>query len=237
MIRQKLFLIVTLSFVALGTSIAPVSAQEESVRPGINKNFEDADVQKYIGRFERDGRVVFDRREEIIDLLRLSPGKAVADIGAGTGFFSYLMSERVGAEGRVYAVDISKNFIAHVDEKSREYGLTNIVAIQNDPRSTGLEKDSVDAVFICDTYHHFEFPFDMLASIRETMKDDAVFVLVDFERIAGVTREFVWNMVRAGKGHFTDEIIDAGFELIEEVPFTDEHYILRFKKRPMAEDE
>lgn len=224
------------AFVVIGTMLAASAiAQEASVHPGINKNFENADVQKYLERFEREGRVVFDRRDEIVAALDLSPGDSVADIGAGTGFFSFLMTDAVGPEGTVYAVDIAKNFIDYMDGKAQEYGLKNVVTIHNDPRSTGLEPDSVDAVFICDTYHHFEYPFDMLASIRDAMKDDGVLVIVDFERIAGETREFVWNMVRAGKGHFTDEIIDAGFELIEEVPFTEKHYILRFKKREMPE--
>ncbi len=224
------------ALVMFGTGLAvSAAAQEESIHPGINKNFENADVQKYLERFEREGRVVFDRREEIVAALDVSPGDSVADIGAGTGFFSFLLAEAVGAEGTVYAVDIAKNFVDYMDGKSKEYGLKNVVTIRNDPRSTGLEANSVDAVFICDTYHHFEYPFDMLASIRDALKDDGVLVIVDFERIAGETREFVWNMVRAGKGHFTDEIIDAGFALIEEVPFTEKHYILRFKKRELPE--
>lgn len=226
----------TYALLMIGSALAvSAAAQEESIRPGINKNFENADVQKYLQRFEREGREVFDRRDEIVATLELSPGDSVADIGAGTGFFSFLMAEAVGPEGTVYAIDIAKNFIDYMDGKAKEYGLKNVVTIRNDPRSTGLETKTVDAVFICDTYHHFEYPFDMLASIRSALKDDGVLVIVDFERIAGETRDFVWNMVRAGKGHFTDEIIDSGFELIEEVPFTEEHYILRFKKRELPE--
>ena len=97
--------------------------------------------------------------------------------------------------------------------------------------STGLEKNSIDVAFICDTYHHFEYPFKMLASIKEALRPGGIVVLVDLERVEGVSSDFVLNMVRAGKGTFTDEFRDAGFELIEEVSFSEEDYILKFRER------
>lgn len=210
-------------------------AQEESIHPGINKSFDDPDVESFIGRFERDGRAVYEKRNEVIETLRLRPGMKVADIGAGTGFFVMMIADKVGPDGTVYAVEIAKNFIDHIDAKAKEKGLKNIETVLGAPRTPRLEENSLDAVFMCDTYHHFEYPYDMLAEIRKALRPDGRLVIVDFERIQGVTREFVWNMVRAGKGTFTDEIINAGFSLIEEVPFTDEHYILRFKKREPSE--
>jgi predicted methyltransferase len=71
----------------------------------------------------------------------------------------------------------------------------------------------------------------MLAKIKKALRPNGVFVLIDFERIQGVTRPFVWEMVRAGKGTFTDEIINAGFQLVEEVDLLEAHYVLKFRHR------
>ena len=84
------------------------------------------------------------------------------------------------------------------------------------------------------TYHHFEYPEEMLAGIKSALRPDGLFVFVDNERIEGVTPRGIMGMVRAGKGTFTDEILDAGFELIDEVDIgMEEHYLLRFRHRPM----
>ena len=221
------------SFALVFIFCSPITglAREKSINPGINKHFENPDVGEFIERFEGSDRAVYVRRDEIIRALNLKPGNSAADIGAGTGFFSFLMAEKVGPKGTVYAIDIAENFVNYIRETADKKGLRNVKAIQNTGRSIMLEEQSVDRVLICDTYHHFEYPFAMLSSIRKAMKPDAMLVLVDFERIKGKTKGWIWNMVRAGKGHFMDEIIDAGFELIDEVPFSDEHYILRFKRR------
>ena len=96
-------------------SASNAQAQEQSVRPGINKGFKNPDVQKYIGLYEREGREVYDQRRLIATACRIKPGMAVADIGAGTGLYTRLFSPLVGPKGHVYAVDISKRFIEHIE--------------------------------------------------------------------------------------------------------------------------
>ena len=85
----------------------------------------------------------------------LRAGLDVADVGAGTGLFTRLFAPQV-APGKVYAVDIAKKFIEHIEKTCREQNLTNVTGIVCSDDSTGLAADSVDLVFICDTYHHFE---------------------------------------------------------------------------------
>src|SRR5437764_763862 len=82
-------------------------AQEKSVRPGINKPFENPDVKEFVGKFEVESREIFARRKEIVEACRLRPGMVVADVGAGTGLFTRLFAAAVGPEGKVYAVDIA----------------------------------------------------------------------------------------------------------------------------------
>jgi ubiquinone/menaquinone biosynthesis C-methylase UbiE len=206
-------------------------AQEDSIHPGINKRFENPDVEKWIARFEREDRAIYQRRDEVVAVLELTPGMDVADIGAGTGFFTMLFAEKVGPDGTVYAVDIAENFVSHVTRTARELGLDNVKGIVNSVDSTNLDENSIDVAFLADTYHHFEYPFKMLESIRSALRPGGIVVLVDLERVEGVTSDFVLNMVRAGKGTFTDEFRNAGFDLVEEVPFSAKDYILKFRLR------
>jgi len=224
----------TMFFMTAFTVIGMVGtayAQEDSIHPGINKLFENPDVEKWIARFEREDRRIYERRDEVVAVLGLTPGMDVADIGAGTGFFTILFAEKVGPEGTVYAVDIADNFVNHVTQTARELNLDNVKGIVNSVDSTNLAENSIDVAFMADTYHHFEYPFKMLESIRSALRPDGIVVLIDLERIEGMTSKFVLNMVRAGKGTFTDEFRNAGFELVEEVPFSEEDYILKFRLR------
>ena len=86
-------------------------AQEKSVRPGINKPFENPDVKEYVGKFEVESREVFSHRKEIVATCDLKPGMTVADVGAGPGLFTLLFAREVGERGKVYAVDIAPKFI------------------------------------------------------------------------------------------------------------------------------
>ncbi|WP_039961755.1 methyltransferase domain-containing protein, partial [Rhodopirellula europaea] len=98
--------------------------------------------------------------------------------------------------------------------------------------SIRLPPESADLVFICDTYHHFESPQQSLASIYRALKPGGRLVLIDFERIPGVSREFLLGHVRAGKEVFQSEIVAAGFKFIDEIDVEafEENYLLRFEK-------
>ena len=221
---------VALAFTMMGLA-GSVSAQDESVKPGINKPFDNPDVEAWLKRFERDDRELYTRRHEVADKLNLEPGMDVADIGAGTGFYTMLFAEKVGPDGTVYALDIAENFVDHINKTAAELGLDNVKGIANPVDSTTLDENSVDLVFLAHTYHHFEYPYKMLESIKSALRPDGTVVLVEFERIEGVSEQFVLRMVRAGKGTFTDEFKNAGFELVEEIPFSDSDYILKFRLR------
>lgn len=102
-----------------------------------------------------------------------------------------------------------------------------------DQDSICLPPSSVDVAFICDVYHHFEFPGDTMRSIHRALSKDGRVIVIDFERIPGVTREWTINHVRADKATFINEIQDAGFELIAErkIQGFKDNYFLEFSKR------
>ena len=208
-----------------------LQAQEQSINPGINKNYEPPDLADSIQRFESNGRDVFDHRQEIVAALELRPGMTVADVGAGTGLFTRLFSPAVGANGKVYAVDISKEFIDHIEKLAREQHMENIVGVVCKEDSAELPAESVNLVFICDTYHHFEFPQKTMHSIYTALKPKGQLVLIDYRRVPGVSADWVLEHVRAGQEVFTREIVDAGFKQIDEKKdLLKESYFVRFEK-------
>lgn len=204
---------------------------EQNVNPGINRNYQNPNVTQWRGVFERDGREVWDRRIDIIRVLRLRPGQMVADIGAGTGFFAQLMAQEVGPTGRVYAVDIAPNFVAASVQRAKDHGLANVVGIVNDPYSVRLPANSVDLLFTSDTYHHFEYPASTLRSMHAALRPGGELVVIDFKRIPGVSNPWVLGHVRAGEAQVTAEIEAAGFVLSERLDFMQTQYFLRFRKR------
>lgn len=230
--RKRLVLFEWVLSVGLVLAYSSVGmAQEQSVRPGINDDFMTGDPSKYVERFEKEGREVFDQRNLIVSASGVKPGMVVADVGAGTGLFTRLFARQVGGEGRVYAVDIAPQFVYQLVRDSRQQGFDNIIGVICDPRSSTLPPNSVDLVFVCDTYHHFEFPYATLDSIHAALRDGGRVMVVDFEREEGQSSQWVLNHVRAGKSVFRAEIEQAGFELVEEVDFLKDNYGMIFRKR------
>jgi 2-polyprenyl-3-methyl-5-hydroxy-6-metoxy-1,4-benzoquinol methylase len=221
----------------LAVTAGSAEAQRSTITPTaleLNKRF-DADVEQWADRFEHEGRGIFDNRYRILDEMNLQPGKHVADIGAGTGLMSRLIAQRVGPNGIVYAVDIAKNMVDHIAKTAAEQNIANLKPVLGDVKSPKLAPQSVDTVVIIDSYHHFEYPKEMLAEIRQALRPDGMLVLVDFKRVEGVSAPYILQMVRAGQGTFMDEFKDAGFDLVErQDDFMPENYLMKFKIRPAA---
>jgi SAM-dependent methyltransferase len=217
------------------TTVPAVSTTERNVRPGINKGFlsPKLDVKKSVKRFEGESREVFVHRHRIAKQLEITPGMAVADIGAGTGLFLELFARKTGPNGKIYAVDISPKFIDFLERRARTKGLRQVQVVLCKRDSVELPEGSIDLAFVCDTYHHFEFPHSTLASIRRALRPGGRLVVVDFERLPDRSRAWVLNHVRAGKGVVTAEIEAAGFRLEDEILVKGlrENYLLRFRRR------
>lgn len=218
----------------VAAAMTQTAAPQQTITPTareLNKSF-DADAKQWAGRFEHEGRAIYDKRFQILDEMGLKPGMDVADIGAGSGLFSRLIAGRVGPAGTVYAVDIAKHMVDYIAKTAQEEKITNLKAVLGDPHSPELAPNSVDVVCIIDAYHHFEYPADMLAAISKALRPDGLLVLIDFKRIDGVSRDFILKMVRAGEGTFTDEFLNAGFELVDRRDdMFPENYLLKFRHR------
>lgn len=149
--------------------------------------------------------------ERVMDLLAIGPGKSVADIGAGSGWFSVLAAGRVGSSGSVWAVDISKESVDHIARRAVDEGIPQLKALLGDPDDPRLASSSVDAVLILKTYHEFEKPVTIMHRLRSAMRPGGLVGVIDKNGKGddhGVPPETV-----------IDECRRAGFELVAQHDF------------------
>lgn len=112
--------------------------------------------------------------------LRLQPGMTVCDLGSGNGYHTLPMAEAVGAEGKVYAVDIQPEMLAMLEQRAEGRMLKNIECISNTETDPKIPEGTCDLVLLVDVYHEFSHPQEMLAGIQKALKPDGVVVLVEF---------------------------------------------------------
>lgn len=208
--------------------------ERANVPDDINDGFldEELDPQDYVQRFEIESREIFACRQAIVGLLNLEVGSRIADIGCGTGVFTPLFAAAVTEQGKVYAVDISPRLIDFVQERVKEADLSQVEVVKCTADNVMLPTASVDVAFVCDTYHHFEYPQATLQSLRFALRPGGQLVVIDFERIPDKSREWIMGHVRDGKDVFRREIEQAGFVFMEEVQVDgiEENYVLRFRR-------
>lgn len=214
--------------------VAGCGVGEKNVRPGSNASFlaADMDVEKYKQRFESESREIFTQRAAITAAVGIDPGMTVADIGAGTGIFLEPFSRAVGDQGGVVAVEISPRFVDLLGEVIQERQLANVDVVLCDDKSCKLPENSIDIAFICDTYHHFEYPLTTMHSIHRALRPGGQVFVVDFKRIEGVSRKWILEHVRAGEEESSDEIESVGFRRIPQAQLggLNENYVMRFVK-------
>jgi predicted methyltransferase len=181
--------------------------------------------------FEDDGRgEIYLQRRAIVKLAAARPGGRIVDVGAGTGVFSMLLSDAVGPDGVVFAEEVVDRFSSYIAERAEHERRTNVVSVLGTETGIGLPPRSVDLAFLCDVYHHFDHPAEMLASIRSALRDGGELFLVDFIREPGRSPDWVFEHVRASEATVTREIVAAGFMLIGADHSFHESYALRFRR-------
>ncbi len=215
-------------FLIAAATAAPLGAQQKESKPDAKKPPAKSDVEKQVQCLEGATREVVVKRDEIVAACELKPGMTVADVGAGTGLFTRLLAPKVGPGGKVFALEIKKDLVEHLQKTCREQKLDNVETLLSTPKSTELPPASIDMAFICDTYHHFDHPREMLASIRSALRPGGWLVNLDYHK-AGKMKDHV----RSDKKTVCAEIEAAGFTLVDENEKIPEHHFLRFTKRTL----
>ncbi|MFC1837972.1 class I SAM-dependent methyltransferase [Thermodesulfobacteriota bacterium] len=193
-------------------------AQDESLAPGINDRYKQQPEQA-IKQFDY-ANPNLNMHKEILEACGLKPGMDIADVGAGNGTHARLFAEKVLPGGEVYAVEIVQEFLDHIKETCKEKGIKNVRCVLGSDTSCNLEPSSVDVVYTCDTYHHFEYPFKMMASIHKALRSNGQFIIIDF-------KDKSWH-VRADSKAVIEEITRSGFKLIDSREIGNIFFLARF---------
>lgn len=160
-------------FLALSMSGVADSVAQKTSRPtsepykGDLAIFEDA---------QRDENLQIER---VMDLLVIKAGSTVADIGAGSGWFTVRSARRVGETGTVYAVEINQDYLRHIKRRATKENLTNVRTILGRANDPLLPAKSVDAVLLLKTYHEIAQPIELLRRLRKAMRPGARLGIID----------------------------------------------------------
>ncbi len=210
--------------------ISNCRAEEQNVNPGINNYYYDAKFEQWLATFESPGREVYDKKAAIVREAQIKPGMRIADIGAGTGLYSIAFAQQTGEKGLVYAVDISPDFVRNIERRAKNQGLKNIKGIINNQKEIGLPQNSIDLAFICDTYHHFEYPLTTLQSVYQALTSGGKLIIIDFKRDPHISTPWVMGHVRANKDKVINEVESIGFKLTDDKNILQGNFFLSFSK-------
>ncbi len=194
MVRRLLTHILALLLIAVGAGAQskparapdPPAYEQRPVHDpdGIGRFYFGREIARVMGHEGADWLERPDREEtelplKVVEQMQLRPSDVVADIGAGTGYFTFRIAERV-PRGRVYAVDIQREMLAIIASRRLALKLNQVVAIQGSETDVRLPVESVDVVLMVDAYHEFAWPREMMASIVRSLKPGGRVILVEY---------------------------------------------------------
>jgi len=199
--------------------------QTESVKhtPASQQRFNDIEV--WVKRFEDPERDKWQKPAEVVKMMDLKPGDIVADIGAGTGYITRHIAVAVGPEGNALGLDIEQSMVDYMNEDAKKLGLKNYTAKVVSTDDPALEPDSVDVIFLCNTYHHIENRSAYFKNISKSLKHGGRVITVDFYKDTdfGPPRDH-----KLAKDVVLKEMAQAGYRLDKDLQFLEHQYYLEF---------
>jgi ubiquinone/menaquinone biosynthesis C-methylase UbiE len=184
------------------------------------------DPKAYIGALEDPKRDTYQKPHEVVHALSLKPGEVIADIGAGSGYFTFHFARHVGEKGRVYAVDVSSDMILYVNRRIRELKTSNVVSILADPDDPLLPDQSVNRFFVCNVWHHVENQAKYLSLMKKMLKPGGEVVMIDFHK-----KELPVGppmQMKIAREDLIKQMESDGFRLTKEHTFLPYQYFLVF---------
>ncbi len=183
------------------------------------------DPKEYIGALEDPKRDAHQKPHEVVHALGLKSGEVIADIGAGSGYFTFHLARHVGATGKVYAVDVSADMILHINRRIRDAKASNVVAVLAQPDDP-LLPESVNRFFICDVWHHVENQAKYLSLMKKLLTPGGEVVMIDFHQAdipVGPPRQ-----IKIAREDLIKQMENNGFRLTKEHTFLPYQYFLVF---------
>ncbi len=182
-------------------------------------------LDQYIELLEDPGRDEWQKPDSVVQALELHSPQVVADIGAGSGYFTLRLARVVAPRGMVYALDIDQGMINHLRQRLAKEKIQNVRTLLVPPHDPLLIDGSLDLAFICNTYHHLEYRDVYLRKLRKALKPEGRVVIVDFYKREGIPVGPPMSM-RLSEETVEEELRGAGLEVTERLKFLPYQYIV-----------
>ena len=180
---------------------------------------------------DRVGRDAEERPDTLIKALEIPPGAIVADVGSGTGYFTWRLARTVGPAGKVFAVDVQQQMLDRTAETIKKHQLSNVEFVLGDPRSPHLPTGALDLVFMAHAYHEFANPEDMLTLVKQSLKPGGRLVIIEFAE--GHPFDALDKTERMTEEQIRAEIEPLGFDLDRVLDIVRIEHSLIFTKRQL----
>ena len=226
MIKDLISITTTTLIACAAFQPSSVAAAEESAA---NKFMHKADFDQLAARFDDPARAEWQKPEKTIASLGPLEGKTVADIGAGTGYFSFPIAKQAA---KVIAIDIDQRFLDYIAQKKQTQKIgDNIETRLTKPNSSGLKPGEADLVLVVDTYHHIEGRIEYFKKLKKCLRKDGVLVIIDFKKMKTPPGPPV--ELRVAEDQVESELKSAGFTIVstdsEMLPY---QYIIKAQAGP-----
>ncbi|HHT9144680.1 MAG TPA: class I SAM-dependent methyltransferase [Candidatus Wunengus sp. YC61] len=165
---------------------------------------------------EDTGRDAWQKPEEILDALNIKKGQTIADIGAGSGYLTVKLSERIDATGTIYAVDIQQEMLDYINKRLAEKGIKNVRLVLGTMDDPKLPQNSLDIAILLSTYHEIAQPIDFMKKIKLALKPKGRLAILEFSDESPIGPPI---QVRLPEDLVIDELKQAGFTLSQRHTF------------------
>jgi len=213
--KFRILLLILLYFIATNVEAQPRYIQKPGDPNGIDKWYMGRQIAHVMSHFgvewlERPERDFEENTTMLIKNLQLQPNMSIADIGAGSGYHSRLISKQIG-NGKVFAVDVEPIMLSYLKQRIAQENLTNIIPVLGTTTSVSLPSESIDLMLLVDVYHEFSDPFEMTTSMHKALKPNGKLVLVEFR--AEDDRVPIKTIHKMSEVQAVKELKAAGFRL------------------------
>ena len=215
----------------LGFSLLSVllfSAFAASQQTSMPAKSEDRPLKDRVASMERPQRDEWMKPDEVVKALDLKNGEVVADIGAGSGYFSRRFARAVAPDGKVYAVDIAADILAYLKERAEKENLRDLVTVVSRPDDPMLSANSVDLAFFCDTTHHIENRVNFYRALFPAIKEHGRMAIIDYPPDSPHAPHKPDQLVP--RSQVISEAEAAGFKYVKDFKFLPYNYFLIFEK-------
>jgi ubiquinone/menaquinone biosynthesis C-methylase UbiE len=206
--------------------------QREPSRDGTGKFYMGREISRFMSHhgaywLERDTREKEERPSLVLRHMELKPGDRVADIGAGSGYFTFRIASKV-PDGSVYAVDIQREMLDIMEERMAEKGITNVVTVLGTVSDPKLPKEGIDKVLMVDAYHEFSHPREMMLAIYDALVPGGRIYLIEYRAEDPTVR--IKPLHKMTESQARKEMEAVGFRWITTGGFLPRQHFLVFEK-------